>query len=457
VPTAKQFQLMTGSGPAMPMAFQEVSDDSASSGATSAPLQVGLSKIQLVRGRSQIVRFAQPIARLSIADPSLADIIPLSPDQIMINGKLRGTTSLIVWDENGQEGVFDLAVRNDSTELMEAVQAVAPNEKVQARVTDDSFILTGQVDNAVLVDEIRKTAAAYGYREDHFIDLTDTPVPQVTLDVRIAEANRSVGRTLKTSFNAGGGTFQTTRLGNTLDKSILTKLSTPIRGDLPQVSTTRATPGILPQDIARTMAADNVGGLTGAFQTRNGFTALWDLLETNGKLNTLANPSLMCTHGRTASFLAGGEYPFVGAVDQNGSPIIQFKEFGVKLNFTPWVSLRSGRIELKVQPEVSNLDTSNCIVGGAGSQVCGILKRSTDTTVELIDGESLMISGILSREEQSTFAKVPFIGSVPILGALFKNSQGSKTDRELVVIITPHIVRKPTSANTTTSFINPSP
>jgi pilus assembly protein CpaC len=403
----------------------------------SGSLQASASKILVTRGRSQLVRFAYPVMRLSIADPSLADIIPLSPDQIMINGKLRGTTSLIVWDENGQEGIFDLNVRNDASELMEAVQSIAPNENVQARVTDDSFILSGAVSNAMLLDEIRKTALAYGYRDDHFIDLTDTPVPQITLDVRIAEANRTVGRILKTSFGGAGNSVATSRIGSNLDTILLGKM--PVSGF---ATPGRTAAGIAPQNLANSLDSTNVGGSTGSYKNKS-FSAVWDLLETSGQLNTLANPSLMCTHGRTASFLAGGEYPFVGGVSQaSGSPIIQFKEFGVKLNFTPWISTASGRIEIKVAPEVSSLDSTNCVTTN-GSPVCGILKRSTDTIVQLADGESLMISGILSRDEEKTFSKVPFIGNVPVLGTLFKNSNMTKSDRELVVIVTPHIIKKP--------------
>ena len=411
------------------------------------PIQGGLSHIQVVRGRSQIIKFAQPIVRLSIADPSMADIIPLAPDQIMINGKLRGSTSLIVWDQDGQEGIFDLSVQNDTSEVLDVVQAVAPNEKIQARITDDSFILSGQVSNAVVLDEIRKTASAYGFRDDHFVDLTDTPIPQVMLDVRMAEANRSVGRILKTSFSSTNGSLQTIRLSNALDSTILGKLPTSITANgNTSIVTGRATPGFAPAgSLIDTMGTNNVGGSLGSARLGRNFTALWDMLENSGKINILANPSLICTHGRTASFLAGGEFPFVGAVNQNGSPIIQFKEFGVKLNFTPWISLRAGRVEIKVQPEVSNLDSSNCVAGAAGSQICGILKRTTDTTVELQDGESLMISGLLSREEQNTFAKVPFIANVPILGNMFKNANTQKSDRELVVIITPHIIKPPGS------------
>jgi len=388
-------------------------------------LQGSVTSIRVTRGRSQIIKFAQPITRLSIAEPSIADLIPLSPDQIMINGKLRGVTSLIVWDENGQEGVFDLYVQNDTTELLDAVNTVAPNEKIQARITDDSFILSGQVSSSIILDEIRKTAAAYGYRDDKFIDLTDTPVPQVVLEVRIAEANRSVGRILNSTFAQQAGTMTLNRLAATIDP---TKLAT------------QATPGFNLINPIGNQAITNIGGLTGTLFRNKNFNVAWDLLETNGKINTLANPTLVCTHGRTASFLAGGEFPFVGSVDQNGSPIVQFKEFGVKLNFIPWIAPTSGRIELTVQPEVSNLDSSNC-VQTKGTPVCGILKRSTNTTVDLMDGETLMISGILSREEQNTFSSVPFIGSVPVLGAMFKNANLNKRDRELVVVITPHIVK----------------
>lgn len=396
-------------------------------------LQGSVTSIHVTRGRSQIVKFAQPIMRLSIAEPSVADIIPLSPDQIMVNGKLRGVTSLIVWDENGQEGIFDLFVQNDSSELLDAVNTVAPNEKIQARVTDDSFILSGQVSSSVVLDEIRKTAAAYGYREDKFIDLTDTPVPQVLLEVRIAEANRSIGRELKTAYQirSATGALNIIRLANPLDSSFLSNIK-------------RGSSGINPSafgPIQTNQASNNAGGVTGSVNPFRNISVMWDMLETSGKLNTLANPTLVCTHGRSASFLAGGEFPYVAGTDQNGSPIIQFKEFGVKLGFTPWIAIKSGRIELKVSPEVSNVDSSNCQTTTGGAQVCGLAKRATDTTVELMDGETLMISGILSREEQNTFSKIPFIGNLPVLGNFFKNADMSKSDRELVVVITPHIVK----------------
>ncbi|HEY9687212.1 MAG TPA: pilus assembly protein N-terminal domain-containing protein [Coleofasciculaceae cyanobacterium] len=422
-------------------AFQQLDEEGDASLSSGKTLQGTVTSINVTRGRSQIVKFAQPIMRMSIAQPDVADVIPLAPDQIMINGKLRGVTSLIVWDENGQEGIFDLYVQNDTSELLEAVKAVAPREKIQARVTDDSFILTGQVSSSVTLDEIRKTAAAYGYREDKFIDLTDTPVPQVMLEVKMVEANRSVGRQLKTSFNLENSNqaFNAVRLANPIDGKVLegaARQTSGLRAD--RLFRTGSSPL---NNIALSQAGGNVGGLTGSMYWGKHFQSVWDLLETKGKINTLANPTLVCTHGRSASFLAGGEFPFVGSVDANGSPIVSYKEFGVKLNFTPWIAIKSGRIELTVQPEVSSVDSSHCVTSTSGNQVCGILKRTTNTTVELMDGESLMISGILSREEQNTFANVPFIASVPILGNMFRNANMSKNDSELIVIVTPHIIK----------------
>lgn len=412
------------------------------------PLNAAVSTLKVVRGRSQIIKFAQPIVRISIADPQLADIIPLAPDQIMINGKTRGVTSFVVWDEFGQEGIFDLYIENDSTELLKAIETIAPNEKIQVRVTDDSFILSGQVSNSIILDEIRQTAKAYGFDEDKFVNLAEAPAPQVILEVKIVEARRNTAKDIRSSFQTLGRDFSATRLGSGLDTTILGALGGVGRADGGLVpgrfpGAAGAVQATTQNVIGLAQTSNTVGGIKGLLTPfgKDSFQIGWDLLETQGKVTILAEPKLVCTHGRSANFLAGGEFPFVGSVDQNGSPIIQFKEFGVKLDFTPWISTRSGRIELKVAPEVSSLDTTNCVQGGGGTQVCGINKRSTETVVELEDGETLMISGIIQRQELNQYAQIPFIGDLPILGQFFKNSNKSRQDSELLVVVTPRIVR----------------
>lgn len=390
-------------------------------------LEGNITQLKVTRGRSQIIKFAQPIIRVSLADPAIADIIPLSPEQFMINGLQRGVTSLIVWDENGQEGIFDLHVENDTSELLEAVKSIAPNELIQARVTDDSFVLSGKVSSSVVLEEIQKLAGAYGYRDQNFVDLTETPTPQVILEVKVAEASKTSIKSLRSGFAADG---------NDADVSRLDVLGT----------NTDANGNVIPAVIGRlpspTFTA--AGGLDGQWNINTryiDFMTRWRFLENTGQINVLAEPKLVCTHNRQAEFLAGGEFPFISGVGNNGVPTVDFREYGVRLKFTPRISVQSNRIGLNVEPEVSQLDRTTCVDVG-GSQVCGLLTRKTTTTVDLRDGESLMISGILTREEQNSFSQVPFIADVPILGHFFKNAEMDKRDKELIIVVTPRIVRE---------------
>ncbi|MDH4378994.1 MAG: pilus assembly protein N-terminal domain-containing protein [Vampirovibrionales bacterium] len=369
--------------------------------------------LRLVNGRSQIISFSKPLTRVSIANPALADIIPLAPDELLINGKQRGVTSLVVWDSTGKEGVFDLQVDNDTSEMRRAISAIAHDEAVDVRVTDDSVIVSGHVSSSVILDEIRRVASGYGYRDDKFVDVTDTMTPQVVLDVKILQMNRSVARQFKTSFSRNLAT------GNTSGFSIARS----------------AGAGVTANSIA--------GGLLAGWGFGPNINVSLAALETEGKLTTLAEPKLISTHGREASFLAGGEFPFVTGVSIQGQAQVTYKEFGVGLKFTPWINVRNGLIELKIKPEVSKIDTTNCITTGASTlNICAISKRTTETTVQLEDGESLMLSGVLTKDEEDTFSKVPFAGDMPVLGNLFKNKVTSRADTELVIIVTPHMMNK---------------
>lgn len=404
-----------------PSAFAAVSTSSASSqGSSKARATQRINPelptpLRLVNGRSQIISFSKPLSRVSIANPALADIIPLAPDEIMINGKKRGVTSLVVWDSAGKEGVFDLQVDNDTSEMRRAISAIANDEPVDVRVTDDSVIVSGHVSSSVVLDEIRRVASGYGYRDDKFVDVTDTITPQVVLDVKILQMNRVVARQLKSSFGKALGTNFTSGIS-----------------------------------LARPLTIESGvtdGGLLGTWSFGPNLSMSLLALETDGKLTTLAEPKLISTHGREASFLAGGEFPFITGVDNNGRVQITFREFGVGLKFTPWINVRNGLIELKIRPEVSKVDTTSCLVTGSSAlgslgSVCAISKRTTETTVQLEDGESLMLSGVLTKDEEETFSKVPFAGNMPVLGNLFKNRETSRTDNELVVIVTPHMVNK---------------
>lgn len=385
-------------------------------------LKGAVTNLTVSKGRSQIVKFAQPVTRVSIADPEIADVVALSPDQVMINGRQRGATSFIVWDENGQEGIFDLLVQNDTSELMDTINKIAPGEPIETRITDDSFIVSGEVSNSVILDQIRQVAYGYGYRGENFIDLTDTPQIQVALKVQVIEMTTDVARTIKTAFD-----FIDTRTNDV----VIHRLYDAFEATDARPVQTNPT---------------NVGGVSGVIDFGNMLDTAFDLNEIETKTNILAEPELITTHGRTASFLAGGEFPFIKGITNNGQVQIEFKEFGVKLDFTPWVNVKSGLIEMKIAPEVSSLDNSNCIDTAASGNltqlVCGLLKRRTETTVQLRNGEGLMISGILNKQENDSFAKIPFIGDIPILGRLFNNSFTDHLETELIVMVRPTIINK---------------
>ena len=423
-------------------------------------------RIHVVKGQSHIVKFAQPLKRVSIADPAVADVVPLSPTQLLIQGKGRGLTTLIVWNGQDKEAIFDIQVERDTKEIETALRRIAPQETVSLNVTDDSLIISGTVSNAVVLDEMRRLAGAYGYKDDKFVDLTDTTTPQIVLSVKIVQMSREIARDLKTSFGGNAGTnFTVTRLANPVDTNILSRIfPNPAQLFQTNPATGRDSAGLAPgfsqfgqganstkltqRFLPFIQSGNNIGGITGTLMAGTAFQTALDFLESEGKASTLAEPQLVTTHGREASFLAGGEFPFIVGASLSGVPNIEFKEYGVGLKFTPWINPRTNLIDLKIAPEVSELDSSNCVVTATGN-VCGLFKRTTNTMVQLRDNESLLISGILTHDETNSLSKVPFISDVPILGAFFKNSSKTKRDTELVVIVTPHVLTPASQASMT--------
>ena len=379
--------------------------------------------LSVYKGRSQVLEFKQAIKRVAIGNPEVAEVVPLQSNQLLVNGKVNGTTTLAIWSQQGHEVLFKLSVVSDYAKLTKTIQQLIPNEKnYSLNITDDSFIISGALSSSTQMNEIKKLAATYGYQEDAFVDLTETPTPQVALDVKIAEATRT---SLK-DFKVGLASNINGDVGFTTIDSLPANTDTPVViGALSPGQTS---------NVGGLVAATTIGGSDLSFQAR------FDLLEQEGKVRILAEPTLVCTNDKEASFLAGGEFPFIVGVDQNGNLIVEFKEFGIRLNFTPHVFLRSGRIQLKVEPEVSQLDTSTSQTVSGGQSVFGLLSRRTETTVELKDGSSLMISGLISRNEQETISKTPWAGDLPVIGALFRSKDNQKEDRELIVIVTPRIL-----------------
>lgn len=379
-------------------------------------VEAGITDIRATVGKSQIIQFAQPIKRLSITDPSLADLILLSPTQMIMNGKAAGVTSLIIWDESDQPAFFDLYVQNDTTDLLDAIKKVAPDEPVQIKITDDgNVILSGTVSSTLVRDSIKKICEAYGYQ---LVDVAESPVPQVVLEMRIAEISRSVSKNFSLFYKVGAWA----------DVSIA-----------PTYTTSPRDPN---GGQGGSWDGNSLNGFTAAiFKPNARFSAILGMARQRGLLNVLAEPKLVTTNGREATFDAGQSIPVPTGVDQNGNLAYEYKDIGVKVTFTPWISEKSERIELHIEPEVSEIDPSVTIVQPSGVTIFGFRKRKAKTTVELENGETIMIAGLVRRTDTNTYTDVPFFGNIPIIGKLLNTSSFEKGESELVIIITPRLVK----------------
>jgi pilus assembly protein CpaC len=391
------------------------------------------NELSVTVGKSVLVDCAQPIQRVAIGLGDIAEASAISPTEIMVDGKAPGETSLIIWDIHGGRQFFNVTVRQQATITGDSLDAIRrelrselPGQSVRVSYSNNAIFLRGTVNDLVSSSRAVQIASAAG----KVVNLLDVDVPksdpQILLKVRFASVDRSRARQLGINlFNLG--------LGNAVGG----------------VSTTQFAP---PSISGTASGSTGVGGVAGGATFSNEFNLLAyfpglgvgadiSALESKGIVQVLAEPNLMATDGKEASFLAGGEYPYPVAQGSSGglsTVTIEFKEYGIRLNFIPTITPR-GTIRLQVAPEVSALDYTN-EVDISGFEVPGITSRKVNTEVELADGESFMIGGLLDKSTNDTFEKIPFLGDIPIIGKLFQSEQKTKNDTELIVIVTPEIV-----------------
>ena len=385
-------------------------------------------KISLSVGKSTVVDSADPIKRVSVAAPEIADTVVLSARQIYVTAKSSGLTTITLWsDANRVSAVFDVEVLPDVAALKEKIHQVFPNEKdIKVLGTHDSITLSGTVSSAGNLTQIVRLAEAYAPLDKQsgkpkLLNLVDVGgVHQVMLEVRVAEMSRSLLRRLGVNFSYlsdSGTNFGISLLNN------LTRL--PSAG----------WPGN-PLTVG-----DNINWafrFTGAGATWTGFI---DALKENGLTKVLAEPTLITLSGRSASFLAGGEFPIPVPQATGGATTItiEYKTFGVGLNFTPTV-LSNGKISMAVNPEVSDLDFTRA-VAVQGFLIPSVNTRRVSTVIELGDGQSFAVAGLLKDDVREDVKKFPVLGDIPVLGALFRSTSFQKNETELIVIVTPHLVK----------------
>jgi pilus assembly protein CpaC len=372
-------------------------------------------KLVVTVGKSLIIDSPLDIRRLSVANGDLAEAVAVNPKEVLINGKAPGETSLIVWQQSGARLVYDLTVRMSSQRLDSVRQQIArdfPQDDVNVTFDNDTAFVRGTVKDMIAAERIMSMVASLG-KSVNLLRVNVPPVePQIALKVRFANVNRSASIDL--GVNLFNGSFnQQTSLGTGA------ALVADEKGK------------ITPSSVANILLLRPDLNLAAAIQA----------LQGKRILELLAEPDLMAISGQQASFLAGGEFPFpmVQPGQGNSAISIMWREYGVRLNFMPTVTSR-GTIRLKVAPEVSSLDYTNS-VSVQGVTVPGMATRRVQTEVELESGQSFVIAGLLDSQVTDSLSKVPGISNIPILGKLFQTKSTTRNNSELLVIITPEIVR----------------
>ncbi|MFW2587783.1 type II and III secretion system protein family protein [Sagittula sp. SSi028] len=379
------------------------------------------SVLNVPMNRAVVVESDVPFAELSIANPAIADISSLSDRTIYVLGKTPGTTTLTILDPSGRLITnVDVRVAADVTEFKERLQQILPDEKIEVRTANDGIVLSGTVSSIARMERALDLAQRYAPERVSNLMVVGG-IQQVMLKVRFAEMRRSVSKALRASLATGGSTF-----GGDLG----VELGTGNAGPLAAVDSVadKLSPRALGTEGA-VIFGFNAGGLEVGI--------LLEALETKGMVRTLAEPNLTALSGQEATFLAGGEYP-VPVAQGDDSVTIEFKPFGVELAFIPRV-IDGDLINLELEAAVSSIDTSNGITF-SDVTIAGFSRRETSTTVELRDGESFAVAGLLQEEFSDLNGQVPWLGDVPILGALFRSAEYERDQSELVIIVTPHLV-----------------
>ena len=399
-------------------------------GLTTQAIQVNEPQnLRLTVGESKIVERDTAFKRASIANPKVADQIVLSNKQIYLTGIEVGTTTLTLWGQDGQvANVFQVQVSPDVTRLKEQLHTILPNEPgLQVMNSHEHISLTGNVSN---MESLTKALTlAEPYAPNKVINLVQVGgVQQVMMEVKVAEMQRGLMKRLGVNFKRAQKNHRDFSIG------LINKLSTIDAYDPFPVQQSSQTTTLEFPDV-RTLASNLVLGF-GIGQDL--WTLFLDLLKEHSLSKTLAEPTLIAESGQAAEFLVGGEYP-VPIPQQLGQVTIKYKEFGVGLKFTPTV-LSEGRISVIVNPEVSELDFANGVQLN-GFIVPALTTRRVKTVVELGDGQSFAIAGLLQDNIKETVSKYPFLGDIPVLGALFRSTSFQKNETELIVIVTPHLVK----------------
>ena len=396
---------------AVPLFAQEQTTNASFSTGTKEAIPVNV-----LVGQSRVITFDSPIERFSVSNPEIAEAVLVSSNQVVVNGKAFGQVNFIAWEKGtGRFIVFDVYVRTNLSLIDSQIRALFPKDDIRLSQANGSVVISGTVSDLRIAAQADAVIQAAGFKTVNLLESPVKDLRQVQLLVRVAEVNRTKMRELGSAYayqaSPGVGGFAT---------------------------------GGGPGSV--TGVADGI--LSGAFSGLNllvlggNLTTMIRAMQTQGALRALAEPNLIAMDGQQASFLAGGEYPVPivqGGTGGSTTVSIVFKEYGVRLNFKPTI-IDEDHIRLELEPEVSTLDFANGVKFD-GFLVPGLRTRRAHTGVELRDGQSFALAGLLDNSETKSLSKVPGLGDIPILGNLFKSTQFQKNESELMFIVTAQMVK----------------
>jgi pilus assembly protein CpaC len=394
--------------------------------------QQGPTELRVQLGKSLLIQSQEELQRVSVTDPTVASAVVISPTQVLINGLKAGSGTLILWDNQDRPRSFIVSVELDVNTLRESLRTILPGETIQAIQSGGSIVLTGNASSKEVADQ---AAALAGTLSPAVVNLVSTTGGRqvVLLQVKFAEIDR-------TALSQFGVAIFSTGAGNTLGIIGTHQFESP-SASFGGGSGAVGVGGGIGKPTNNVPANFGFSDVLNIFLFRpdlNLGTAIRALQQQN-VLQILAEPNVMAVNGTESSFLAGGEFPYpVVQGGANNSVTVQFKEFGIRLNFTPRV-MPNGTIRLKVSPEVSALDFANGLTV-SGFLVPALTSRKATTEVDLRDGQSFAIAGLMDNRTTDVASKIPVLADIPVLGHLFRSRATNKTNTELLVMVTPKVV-----------------
>ncbi|MGH9927909.1 MAG: type II and III secretion system protein family protein [Pyrinomonadaceae bacterium] len=372
--------------------------------------------VNVLVGQSRVINFDRPVGRFSVSNPEIAEAVLVTPDQVLVNGKAFGQVNFIAWEQSGGEYlVFDVYVRANLSLIDSQIRALFPKDDIRLSQANGSVVISGNVSDPTTSGQVDAVVQAAGFKTVNMLASPVKNMAQVQLQVRVAEVSRNRVRDLGTSYAYQGGSsgvYANSGAGPSALGSV--------------------TNGVLSGTLSSALNLFVMGGNT---------LTMIRALQTQGALRELAEPNLIAMDGQQASFLAGGEFPIPivqGGSDRNTVTVV-FKEYGVRLNFKPTI-IDEDHIRLELEPEVSTIDFSNGVKFD-GFLIPALRTRRAKTGVELRDGQSFALAGLLDNSESKSLSKVPVLGDVPVLGSLFRSKSFQKNETELIFIVTAQLVK----------------